>query len=878
MEFNQKQKIITEVLDRNIFLTSSAGTGKTAVLSERVYNIISKKLANEDEILCITFTNKAAKEMKDRIEKRLGGSTKCTIKTFHSFCLEIIRSNAKNKTDIPINFIVVDEEDAREAVKKISAIQATGYDRSFINVAMIHKFIDIVKDFRLKNNLFSDDEETDYKSCIKALEINNKEVLNECFRDNRNFNKRLKDYMINFGAKYVSFYNKQLRSDKSLDFNDLITYTKLLFNEEDVVNYYKEKYKFINIDEVQDTSVSDYKIIEKLFKGDKSKNILLCGDIFQTIYKWRGSEPDKIFEAFKKECNPLEIAFDKNYRSTKILTNASNDFLKNTFKNKFLDIYKKDVVSCSDEDGEKISVIAYDSTEAEAIGILNKFKCLEENGEDLSKACVLTRMNKYNMELSKTLSRLSENQKFEFILVDEYKFFRRAEIKDITALFKILVNRDDALSLERILKRLKSGIGTAILDKMKTKEFRSARIKLSDFISEYTASGEFYTNLLNAYDKSDDGNIVVFDVESTGTDVTTDEIIQIAAIKIDSKGNIIDTYERFIKPSKTVGASAKVHGFTDDYLEENGLLKESILKEFREYTKGKIVVGHNVQYDINIFTSELNRGNIGAPLFKGFYDTLDIYRRFYPASKEYEIKNYKLEHLSEVFKTKHKPSHNALDDITATKELLIMAIENKIRPTTFDRISLIGDLYKNFERFRLKFKRLFEQSYEIRPFEMILEIQKEFNIMNKYPEEEREERFRRVMNFHKILSALDNSEKSPRDALISAVEITALSGGEVEQIISSTQEKPRIPIITVHQAKGLEYDTVIVSGLVEGKFPVFNGDLDEEGKLFYVAMTRAKKRLVLTYPSKGISRYGKEYDTYISSFIEKIDKIFFEFE
>lgn len=875
MILNKKQQEVVNTIDKNIFLVAPAGTGKTRVLSERVYNIINKGLVKEEEILCITFTNKAAKEMKERIEQKLGGSTKCTIKTFHSFCLEVIRNSAKNKTDISTDFVVFDEEDAIEAVRKISTIQQKGYNKAFIDVSMIYKFIELVKSYRLKWGFLSDDEEHDYKLCIDNLSKPAfKSVVADCFKTNGHVNIKLMHYMIDYGVFYVLFYNKQLRSDKALDFNDLITLTRMLFMNKDIVDYYRDKYKFINIDEVQDTSMSDYEIIEKIFKGDKSKNILLCGDIFQTIYKWRGSEPDKIFEAFKKECNPLQIVFDKNYRSTQTLTNASIDFLGNVFESRVSEIYKDGVSSCSDETGEKISVISYDNLEAEAIGILNSFKNLALEGEDLSKVCVLTRANNYNKDLSKVLSRISANQDFEFILVDEYKFFRRAEIKDITAIFKILINPYDTVSLERVLKRLNTGVGKAILEKVQTTEFRKARIKLSDFISDYTANGEFYTNLLNAYDRaSSDGNIVIFDVESTGTDVTSDEIIQIAAVKIDNKGNIIDTYERFIKPNKTVGASAKVHHFTDEYLAEHGLPKEEVLNEFREYTKDKIVIGHNVQYDINIFTSELNRCNIGAPLFKGFYDTLDIYRRFYPMEK-----NHKLEYLSERFKTTHKPSHNALDDIIATTELLVMAIEAKIRPTSFQRMSLIADLYKKFEEFREKYRVLKQKSYEIRPYEMILEIQKNFDIMNKYIVQEREERFRRVMNFHKTLSVLDDNEKCPRDALISAVEVTALSGGEIEQIVSSTQEKPRIPIITVHQAKGLEYNTVIVSGLIDGKFPLYNGDLDEEGKLFYVAITRAKKRLILTYPNKNMSNYGKEYDTVVSPFIGKIDEKYLEFK
>lgn len=874
MRLNKKQSIVSETLDRNVFLVAPAGTGKTGVLSERVFNIIDKGLAKEEEILCITFTNKAAKEMKDRIEKKLEGSTKCTIKTFHSFCLEVIRNNAKDNTDISTDFVIFDEEDTRESVRKIATIQLKGYDRSFIDISMMHKFIDVVKEYRLKWDFLSDDENLDYKICINNLsQASFKSILSKCFRSNGRMNIRLMNYMIGCGATYVSFYNKQLRSDKALDFNDLITFTKLLFRGNEVVNYYKDKYKFINIDEVQDTSMSDYEIIEKLFKNDKTKNILLCGDLFQTIYKWRGSEPDKIFEAFKKECNPLEIAFDINYRATKVLTDASMNFLSNLFGNKVSEIYKDGVISNSTEECEKISVISYDNVEAEAIGIFDSFKKLALNGEDLSKTCVLTRANSYNKELSKVLSRLSTNRGFEFILVDEYRFFRRSEIKDITSIFKVIINPSDTVSLERVLKRLKTGIGKTILEKMETREFRAARIKLSDFISDYTASGEFYTNLLNAYDASpNDGNIIVFDVESTGIDVTSDEIIQIAAVKIDNKGNIIDTFERFIKPTKSVGSSVKVHHFTDEYLAKQGLPKEDVLREFREYTKDKIVVGHNVQYDINIFSSELSRCGMKGPMFKGVYDTLDIYRRFYPMEK-----NHKLEYLSEVFETTNKPSHNALDDIKATTELLVMAIDKKIRLTTFERMRLVADSYKKFKDFRETYRVLCEKSYEIRPSEMILEIQKYFDIMNKYPIEERDERARRIMNFNKILSLLDDKEKSSRDALICSVEITALSGGEIEQIMSSTYEKPRIPIITVHQAKGLEYDTVIVSGLIDGKFPIYNGDLDEEGKLFYVSITRAKKRLILTYPNKNIRNNGTEYGCERSEFIEKIDGEFLEF-
>ncbi|MGL4740776.1 MAG: ATP-dependent helicase [Sarcina sp.] len=871
MPLNEKQKIVANTIDKNIFLVAPAGTGKTNTLSERVYNIIDKKIAKEEEILCITFTNKAAKEMKERIESKMGGVVKATIKTFHSFCLEIVRNNVKKNTDIPVDFVIFDEEDTKEIVKKIATIQfSKAFNIKNIDINMLQMFINLVKDYRIQFGFIYGTEDEDYRKTINNLQAIHNQKLCDCFKKDGSIKKLLMMHILKFGEKYISFYNKALRADKGLDFNDIVTVTKILFEDKSIVEHYRKKYKVINIDEVQDTSLADYEVIEKLFKNDKDKNILMCGDIFQTIYKWRGSNPDEIFARFKKECKPIEIAFDKNYRSTKLLTKASMKFLTNIFDTKVSDIYVDGMNSYSEEEGGKIKLIEYNSIEAEAIGILNTVKSLHKNGANLNKTCILTRSNNYNKDISKTLKPFLYNLDFDFILVDEYKFFRRAEIKDIIAIFKILIDASDSISLERVIKRLNTGIGKVILEKMKTREFRSARIKLSDLIDEKTSKGEFYTELLTSYEN--EGNIVVFDVESTGTNVTEDEIIQIAAITIDNKGNIVDTYERFLRPRKSVGKSSRVHGFTDEFLQNNGNDKIEILKEFRAYTKDKLIIGHNVQYDINIFTSELDRNNIGGPLFKGFYDTLDIYRRFYPT-----LENHKLEYLSELFSTKHKPSHNALDDIKATYELLIMAIEQKIKPTSFQRMALIADLYRNFDEFRSKYNNLKEKSYELRPFEIILEIQKSFNLLAKYPIDEQENRFGKIAEFHRILSALDETEKSPRDALISAVDITGLSSGEVEELLANKDKHPRIPIITVHQAKGLEFENVIVSGLIEGLFPIYRGELDEEGKLFYVAITRAKKNLILTYPNERINK-NSHYKTKLSHFVEAIGAEFLELE
>lgn len=867
INLNEEQQKVVNEQKNNIILLASAGTGKTNTLAERVTSIIKNGNSKPSEILCITFTNKACKEMSDRVMKIVGGEAKeITIRTFHSFCFDVVRTYAKRNTDIFSDFTIFDEDDCREVISKLSYYYATS--NLMATNMQFQKVIDFIKVERARIETLDDRVLDEYKTVIDEIFKFREEKINQVCTNKGNLNLNLKNYIKFHGHELVTLYDSKLREDHALDFNDLIILTKELFKDEKVVRALKNKFKYINIDEVQDTSIIEYSIIEKLFEGN---NVLICGDFFQTIYSWRGSDPEMIFNKFKEKYNPVEIVFSKNYRATKNLNKASLEFLNNAFSSKVSTMYKDGILAESKEDGEKILLKETRGLREEARFIFDYVNKLCKNGEDLKRVCVLTRDNNYNIGISEELYQIGgyEGADFEFILVDQFKFFRRQEVKDILAFLKLIANRYDSLSLKRIVNRLPTGIGMKTLEDIESYKYKEVGIRLADYIDPLVLEyGEKFSLLINEFEKE---NIIVFDVESTGVDVTEDEIIQIAAIKLNKKGEVVDKFEKFLKNKKPVKDSYYVHGFSDEMLQRIGEDKEKVLKEFVEYSKDSIIVGHNVQYDINILCSELERSNLGKPKFKTFYDTLDIYRRFYPGNI-----NYKLENLSKVYDTKHKPSHDAMDDIIATGELLVRAINEKIKETSMERMALMSKHLKAFTAISKKLNELFQIAESKRPYELVACVINGFNIKSMYAGDENKEKLNRLRDLYALFRDLDDKSKGNRDALLDIIRITGLSNGELESLIINRTKKPRIPIITVHQAKGLEFDTVFLAGIQNNTFPSYmaikEGNLAEEKRVFYVAITRAKKRLVITYNSQG--KYGHRNE--ISQFINYIPKEFFK--
>ncbi|GLU99570.1 3'-5' exonuclease [Megamonas funiformis] len=861
--FNKKQQQVINELNQNILLSAGAGTGKTNVLSYRVANILNKNRANADEILCLTFTNKACRELKNRITSQLDFETanKITIRTIHGFAYQVITTTAKKAQTIFKEFVIFDDEDQKTLIRQTIA----NFPKArALDIQYIVNCIEQLKQERALKHIYTKDIEDDYTT-----------IYHQHLKFNKTFNQQQNDNLTKFfqfdGLNIIINYELALQQMHGLDYKDLIANAYRLFQDENICSSWRKRYKYIMIDEMQDTSSFEYTMLENLFPAN---NIMLCGDEFQTIYEWRGSNPQKILTAFTEKYNPLIINFNENYRSTRLLLEMAYNTLINLFhKETISHSYAKNLLSKSSELGHKIELKQANSLANEAQWIFRNIVNLLPLVKTPTQIAILVRQNNYLQNLTLHLNYLANiyNQKnqetpIHFIQIDNIRFFKRQEIKDILSIMKYLINPNDYLSLQRILINLIPNIGIRTIKQISSAEYLQNGLRLSDFINANFQNPNYepFSDLISAYLSKD---IIVFDIEGTGTDIFADNIIQLSAIKI-RKGKKIAEFNRYLKSDKPVGDSEKVHHISDEYLQTHGENPKLVLQEFCQFIQDAIITGHNIRgYDMDILNQNLLKHNLKPVDFSNInFDTLDLVRRFYP-----NLPNHKLEFLSNHFQFETKSNHNSLDDVFATWELLHKLLEDKIIPTAKKRSELINKQKNKF----IHVAQIFQKLHNILNDNLLLEnlitqIVKEFDLVNIYKANATQDgavRLENIRNLFRLAKAELNSHRGT-NGIKELLEYASLSNTDLDSLTSS---HPKIPIITIHQAKGLEFDYEFLAGMNDDIFPSYfstrNGSITEEEKrLFYVAITRAKKALFLSSsgrPSRLLNYIPEQFITKI---------------
>ena len=449
---NDRQKEAVEHTEGPLLIMAGAGSGKTRVLTHRMAYILSEKDVNPWNILAITFTNKAAKEMKERVSALVGpDANDMWVSTFHSMCVRILRREAE-AIGFTRSFTIADPSEQQTLIKRI------------------------IKELNLDKDKFS------YKMLLGRIsDAKNNLMLPDDYRQNYS------GYIEDVVADVYERYQKGLQAAQSFDFDDLIMYTVKLFDQQpDILKYYQQKFHYIHVDEYQDTNEAQYKLVKHL--GDYFHNVCVVGDADQSIYGWRGANMENILNFEKDYPNSTTILLEQNYRSTKNILQAANNVInKNT--------YRKDKTLWTDNDkGELISYYRAQNERDESNYVIGKIKtAIKDQNLSYGDFAILYRTNAQSRVMEENLVKAN----MPYRIVGGLKFYDRKEIKDILAYLRLLANPSDNLSFTRIINVPKRGIGPGTLDKLNT--FASQQgislLQAASLVDHSPITGKGATNL-----------------------------------------------------------------------------------------------------------------------------------------------------------------------------------------------------------------------------------------------------------------------------------------------------------------------------------------------------------------------------------------------
>ncbi|KAB7672451.1 DNA helicase PcrA [Bacillus sp. B1-b2] len=418
---NPEQKDAVISTDGPLLIMAGAGSGKTRVLTQRIAYLMVEKGVNPYNILAITFTNKAAKEMRQRIAVVLGGASEdIWISTFHSMCVRILRKDI-DRIGYNRNFTILDTTDQQSVIKGI------------------------LKDRNI------DPKKYDPRAILASISSSKNELITP-----EEYAKTAGDYFSNIVSDVYAEYQRRLRKNHALDFDDLIMQTIHLFQRvPEVLEFYQRKFQYIHVDEYQDTNRSQYMLVKLL--ASRFRNLCVVGDSDQSIYAWRGADISNILSFEKDYPNAKVVMLEQNYRSTKTILQAANQVISNNSSRKDKNLWTEN------DEGNMIHYYRADSEQGEAQFVIGKIQELRRTRDlSLSDIAILYRTNAQSRVMEEMLLKAN----IEYSIVGGIKFYDRKEIKDTLAYLRLVSNPDDDISFQRVINVPKRGIGSTSIDKI----------------------------------------------------------------------------------------------------------------------------------------------------------------------------------------------------------------------------------------------------------------------------------------------------------------------------------------------------------------------------------------------------------------------------
>ncbi|MCE2062655.1 DNA helicase PcrA [Streptococcus thermophilus] len=463
---NDQQAEAVQTTEGPLLIMAGAGSGKTRVLTHRIAYLIDEKMINPWNILAITFTNKAAREMRERAVALNPATSETLIATFHSMCVRILRREADH-IGYNRNFTIVDPGEQRTLMK------------------------------RILKNLNLDPKKWNERAILGTISNAKNDLLDEIA-----YEHQAGDMYTQIVAKCYKAYQEELRRSEAMDFDDLIMMTLRLFDKNpDVLAYYQQRYQYIHVDEYQDTNHAQYQLVKLL--ASRFKNICVVGDADQSIYGWRGADMQNILDFEKDYPEAKVVLLEENYRSTKKILQAANEVIKNNSNRRPKKLWTQN------DEGEQIVYYRANDERDEAVFVASTIdNIVREKVKNFKDFAVLYRTNAQSRTIEEAL--LKSN--IPYTMVGGTKFYSRKEIRDVISYLNLIANTSDNISFERVVNEPKRGVGPGTLEKLRNFAYEqnmsllyaSANIMLSP-IKGKAAQGvyDFANMILNLRDQLD---------------------------------------------------------------------------------------------------------------------------------------------------------------------------------------------------------------------------------------------------------------------------------------------------------------------------------------------------------------------------------------
>ena len=867
---------------------ASPGCGKTHILAERIRYARERGVKYED-MLCLTFTNRAAREMTNRIQKVVGGDfSELMVGNVHRFCSKFLFEQGR----IPADSAIIDDEEAVSIIADYRNEDEEGVTRDFNRykgyqtIIFFQHFIYQMEHqhpwkYYLHPESFTDDDREAVKHICASqkIEYDEQAVVNiyhhaQEYMDEANaprLDGKTADRIrvLLWKMYYANCYARYKEENHLFDFEDLLLYTYDIYRSDPTC----KRYPWIQVDEVQDLNGMQLAIID-LLTAEDNPMVMYLGDEQQAIFSFMGAKVETL-TLLKMRCKGNIHHLQRNHRSPKYLLDVFNDYAEKQLK------IDHELLPLSDNDTKATSgdlrIIHSSTIEAEHKDITTEALSLYEQNKEERTAVIVSA----NSDADRISEAMTEAGLTHF-KVSGRDLFDTPDVKLLLAHLSVLSNEHNSIAWTRIMKGVRAFPSHALARRFNWK-LKQLALSPSDFLlypeSCYTA--EF----LRAYNEEE---IVVFDTETTGLNVFQDDIIEIAAIRIkggEVVGEPLDLYIETDKPilPMLVDKENPMYAIYHEKMSTGELLSPSdALRRFLAYVGTSPILGHNANYDYNIVDNNLQRycnDTMQAHDIRCF-DSLKLIRLLAPS-----LHSYKLESLLETFHLAGVNSHQAIDDVKATVSLVRLcaekAREKQAQQAAFIRHPKVKPfanvLRSNYgECYREAVNRLYKLSTDHEPA-LVSELSAAYNafhsdgLINDIP------RLDYILRYLRIDMLTDETVANALAPQLSqyVMDINTLKEAD---FCNSKSILERIYVTTVHKAKGLEFDNVIIFEAADGRYPnAYNKSKqqdEEDARKFYVAMSRAKRRLFIAYALQRVDRHGRVFNRDLTPLMDSIQKYF----